>query len=40
MLKRFANKHDAVQYLAKETGLADDECAFAYDFYMKMFSNQ
>lgn len=40
MLKRFDNKHDAVQYLAKETGLADDECASAYEFYMKMFNYQ
>lgn len=37
LLQRFQDKQEAVAYLVAETGLPEEECAFAYDIYMKMF---
>lgn len=35
IMLRFDNKHDAINYLIKETGLSKQECSRAYDFVMK-----
>ena len=32
----FEDKQEAITYLVNETGLSDEECALAYDFYMKI----
>lgn len=40
LLKRFDGKQEAVNYLVKETGLPEEECASAYDIYMKCFRNR
>lgn len=37
LLQQFGTKEEAVDYLAKETQLPTEECAAAYDFYMKLF---
>ena len=37
LLQRFEDKQEAITYLVNETGLSENECAFAYDFYIKMF---
>ena len=37
LLQRFGNKQEAIDYLVNETGLPVEECASAYDIYMKMF---
>ena len=36
LLQRFEDKQEAITYLVNETGLSDEECALAYDFYMKI----
>lgn len=33
-LQRFEDKKEAIAYLVNETGLLEEECAFAYDIYM------
>ena len=38
LLQRFGNKQEAVDYMVSETGLPEDECSRAYDYYMKMFA--
>lgn len=35
ILKTFANKNEAVEYLIKETNLSKEECSIAYDIIMK-----
>ena len=37
LLKRFEDRQEAITYLMNETGLPVEECASAYDIYMKMF---
>jgi hypothetical protein len=37
ILKAFETKEEAVQYLMKGSGASLEECAAAYDFYIKMF---
>lgn len=37
LLQRFEDKEEAITYLVNETGLSEDECASAYDVYIKMF---
>ena len=37
MLSKFKSKEAAVEYMVKETGLAFDECANAYDYYFNLF---
>jgi transcriptional regulator with XRE-family HTH domain len=37
LLQRFECKQEAVTYLVNETGLPEEECASAYDIYMKLF---
>jgi hypothetical protein len=37
MLSKFKSKEDAVEYLAKETGLTFEECSNAYDFYFNLY---
>lgn len=37
LLQRFEDKKEAIAYLVNETGLSEEECASAYDIYMKMF---
>ena len=34
-LQRFEDKQEAVTYLVNETGLSEEECASAYDIYVK-----
>lgn len=40
MLSKFKSKEAAVEYLAKETGIAAKECSDAYDFYFKLFDRK
>lgn len=37
ILKAFETKEEAVHYLMKGSGASLEECAAAYDFYIKMF---
>ena len=37
LLQRFEDRQEAITYLVTETGLPVEECASAYDIYMKMF---
>lgn len=37
MLSKFKSKEAAVEYMVKETGLAFEECANAYDYYFNLF---
>lgn len=37
LLKQFAAKEEAVDYLVRETNLPEEECSAAYDFYMRLF---
>lgn len=37
LLQRFEDKQEAVTYLVNETGISEEECASAYDLYMKVF---
>lgn len=37
LLPRFEDRQDAIAYLANKTGLPVEECASAYDIYMKVF---
>ena len=34
---QLGTKEKAVDYLVKETNLSIEECAAAYDFYLKLF---
>ena len=36
LLQRFEDKQEAITYLVNETGVSSEECALAYDFYMKI----
>ena len=36
MLSKFNSREEAIEYLAKETGLAFEECSNAYDFYFNL----
>ena len=36
LLKKYSNKNDAVKYLVEQTELSEQECSFAYDFYIKL----
>lgn len=38
LLQRFEDKQEAITYLVNETGLSEEECASAYDIYIKMFN--
>jgi len=40
ILQQFEAKEEAVGYLQQETNLLIEECAAAYDFYMKMFKTE
>ena len=37
LLKKYRDKEDAIKYLVDQTGLSEQECSTAYDFYMKLF---
>lgn len=37
ILKAFETKEEAVRYLMQGSGASFEECAGAYDFYIKMF---
>ena len=37
LLQRFDDRQGAITYLMNETGLPEEECASAYDIYMKIF---
>ena len=37
LLQRFKDRQEAITYLTNETGLPAEECASAYDIYMKIF---
>lgn len=37
LLKKYRDKEDAIKYLVGQTGLSEQECSMAYDFYMKVF---
>lgn len=36
ILKEFANRDEAIDYLVKETKLSKEECSTAYDIIMKI----
>ena len=36
ILKEFANKDEAIEYLVNETKLSKEECSNAYDIIMKI----
>ena len=36
LLETFSSKEEAVDYLAKKTGISRDECAAAYDILIRM----
>lgn len=38
LLKSFGSKDKAVEYLAKETKLPEEECIKAYDYYERLFN--
>lgn len=40
LLETFSSKEEAVDYLAKETGISRDECAAAYDILIRMDAGQ
>ena len=40
LLETFSSKEEAVDYLAKETGISRDECAAAYDILIRMDADQ
>lgn len=40
LLETFSSKEEAVDYLAKETGISKDECAAAYDTLIRMDAGQ
>lgn len=40
LLKSFDGKQEAVKYLVSQTGLPEEECNSAYDFYVKMFEGE
>ena len=37
LLKKIGDKEDAIKYLVDQTGLSEQECSMAYNFYMKLF---
>ena len=37
ILRQFETKEEAVDYLGKGTGLSEEECSAAYDYYINMF---
>lgn len=37
LLKKYRDKEEAIKYLVGQTGLSEQECSMAYDFYMKVF---
>ena len=37
LLQRFEDKQQAIAYLVNETGSSEEECASAYDIYMRIF---
>ena len=37
LLQRFEDRQGAITYLMNGTGLPEEECASAYDIYMKIF---
>ena len=37
LLKKYGDKEDAIKYLVNQTGLSEQECSTAYDFYMELF---
>ena len=40
LLETFATKKEAVEYLVRETGISEDECAQAYDVLIRMDSSR
>lgn len=40
LLKKYSDKKDAVKYLMEQTGLSEQECSFAYDFFITMFDKK
>jgi len=36
LLKKCSNREEAIKFLAKETGISKEECAFAYDFLISI----
>jgi len=37
ILKSFATKEEAVNFMMKETNLSYEECSYAYDFYINLY---
>ena len=37
ILKSFATKEEAVNFMMKETDLSYEECSYAYDFYINLY---
>ena len=37
LLKSFATKEEAVNFMMNETDLSYDECSYAYDFYVNLY---
>lgn len=40
LMASFPGRQEAVAYLAQETGIGEDECGTAYDFYQRMLPPQ
>ncbi len=38
MLSKFRSKEAAVAYMVQETGLSEEECTMAYDYYFTLFN--
>lgn len=36
LLKEFSTRDEAIEFLVKETGIAKEECSFAYDILIKL----
>ena len=36
LLEKFSNREEAIEFLAKETGILKEECSTAYDFLVKV----
>lgn len=40
ILKKFTTKEEAIEYLVKETGITEEECAEAYNILIKIDLNK
>lgn len=40
LLEKFSTRNEAIEYLAKETNLSEEECSNAYDILIKIDFNK